>query len=143
MHCTRCSTQLLTLPDRPEYASISIRCNCGARHRIFWRGEHIIDKVGIDDLSEASVEAIDNDPSLKPSDKVQSLESLIARATKAQATYSSGYDMLIHVATQSRDRWALCTRFNEDSGYLILFLVAIYLLYPVHVWRSLLTSLST
>jgi len=121
MHCTRCSTQLLTLPDRPEYASISIRCNCGARHRIFWRGEHIIDKVGIDDLSEASVEAIDNDPSLKPSDKVQSLESLIARATKAQATYSSGYDMLIHVATQSRDRWA---REAPSTGHTLLWQIA-------------------
>jgi len=121
MHCTRCSTQLLTLPDRPEYASISIRCNCGARYRIFWRGEHIIDKVGIDDLSEASVAAIDNDPSLTPADKVQSLESLAARATTAKETYHSGYGMLIGAANRAKRKWA---RQVPPNGHTLLWQIA-------------------
>ena len=61
--------------------------------------------IAIDDLNEATVEDISNDPALKPGDKVQSLEKLILRAERARTVYSQAYGMLIHVASTSRDRW--------------------------------------
>lgn len=66
---------------------------------------NVIDKVAIDDLNEATVEDIGNDPALKPADKVNSLQKLIVRAERARNAYSQAYGMLIHSASKARDEW--------------------------------------
>ena len=57
---------------------------------------NVVDKVAIDDLSEATVHGICNDPALKPGDKVQYLEKFISRAVKARMSYDTGYGSLVH-----------------------------------------------
>ena len=79
---------------------------CGARYRISnVNGEHRVEKVIIDDLSEATVESINNDPTLKPSDKVSAYESLIKRTRQARNSYDIAYGKLIYLAEGKRDEW--------------------------------------
>ena len=66
---------------------------------------NVVDKVAIDDLSEATVHGICNDPALKPGDKVQYLEKFISRAVKARMSYDTGYGSLVHHAQRELDAW--------------------------------------
>ena len=66
---------------------------------------HNIEHVNIDDLSPASITEIENDPSLKPEDRVLKLKGLILRARKARDSYSVGYGELIHKAQKAEEEW--------------------------------------
>tara|TARA_R110000824_G_scaffold339499_1_gene526015 strand:+ start:37 stop:492 length:456 start_codon:yes stop_codon:yes gene_type:complete len=79
---------------------------CGARYRIACKGGlHSVEHVNVDDLTLASIEDIENDPSLKPEDKVLKLKLLIGRARKARDSYNTGYGELIHRASVAEDKW--------------------------------------
>ena len=108
VHCQRdsCRKHLLTLPDEPHYTSLSVRCSCGARYRVYFRnGEHVTDKVAVIDVSEATVAAIEVDPTLKPADRVGAYESLIKRAKKARESYNVAYGGIIHKAERKKEEW--------------------------------------
>lgn len=110
VHCKRdsCRKHLLVLPVDPEYASVSVRCKCGARYRAHFRnGEHVLDKVAVDDLSEATIALIENDPTLKPADRVAAFESLIRRAKRARESYNFAYGKLIHLTEKKHEEWHL------------------------------------
>ena len=102
----RCKKQLLILPVDPEYTSVSVRCKCGARYRAYFRnGEHVLDTVTVDDINEATLDAIEKDPALKPSDRVAAYGSFAKRAKKARDSFDVAYGKLIHVAERKHDEW--------------------------------------
>jgi len=108
VHCNRdsCGKHLLILPIDPNYTSVSVRCSCGARYRAHFRnGEHVLDKVTVDELSEASVVSIETDPALKPSDRVMSYASVIRRAKKIRESYVTAYGKIIHMAEKKHEEW--------------------------------------
>lgn len=108
VYCKResCKKQLLALPVDPNYTSVSIRCVCGARYRAHFRnGEHVLDKVSIDDLSETTLAAIETDPSLKPSDRVCAYASFAKRAKKAMDSYNVAYGRLIYLSEKKHEEW--------------------------------------
>ena len=108
VHCRResCRKKLLALPVDPEYTSVSVRCKCGARYRAHFRnGEHVLDKVAVDDLSEATIAAIENDPTIQPAGKVAAYESIIRRAKKAREAYNFAYGTLIHLTEKKHEEW--------------------------------------
>jgi len=103
---TNCKNLLLQLSDDPNYTSVSIRCKCGARYRVYNNnGEHRVDRVRIDDLSEATLSDIENDPTLTPSERVDAYESFKRQAKKARDSYNSAYGGLIHLADSKSNEW--------------------------------------
>ena len=48
---------------------------------------------------------IENDPNLKPEDKVARFQRLIMRTKRARQSYDTAYGTLIHKAKQKEDEW--------------------------------------
>ncbi len=97
-HRPSCGSKLLTLPDSPNYMSISIRCKCGARYRISYKnGEHNIEKVVINDLNLATVAHIKRSR-MPVEDKVDVLSSIISRSVGTREATNEAYGTLIRVA---------------------------------------------
>ena len=97
---------MLALPVDPEYTSVSVRCKCGARYRAHFRnGEHVLDTVAVDDLSAATVAAIEIDPALKPADRVTAYQCLTRRAKKAREAYNIAYGKIIHASERKEEEW--------------------------------------
>lgn len=68
-------------------------------------GEHVLDKVTINDLSEATLSNIENNTILKPAEKVAEYESFLKRARKAREAYNVAYGKLIHIADDKLAKW--------------------------------------
>jgi len=66
---------------------------------------HSIEHVNVEDLTLASVSDIENDPSIKPGDKVLRFQNLIKRAKKARGSYNTAYGELIHKAEEGERKW--------------------------------------
>lgn len=85
---------------------MSLRCVCGARYRIASsKGLHTIEHVEAEDLSEAALIEIENDPNVKPEDKVIRFQRLSLRAARARQTYDTAYGTLIHKAKLKESEW--------------------------------------
>ena len=79
---------------------------CGARYRIASsKGLHTIEHVESEDLSEAALVEIENDPNVKPEDKVTRFQRLALRAARARHTYDTAYGTLIHKAKIKETEW--------------------------------------
>ena len=103
---TSCEKLIVDLSGECQFSSISARCVCGARYRVSYKsGMHAIEHVNIEDLTLASITDIENDPSVKPGDKVLRLQSLIKRAKSARSSYQTAYGELIHKAEEKEKDW--------------------------------------
>ena len=98
-HRPSCSKNLIDLPDSPNYASISIRCKCGARYRLSHKsGKHSVEKVTINDLSLATVAHVKHSD-MQPGDKVHILDGIIGRAERTEIASRESLRTLVQVAT--------------------------------------------
>tara|TARA_R110000787_G_scaffold142168_1_gene255750 strand:- start:685 stop:1014 length:330 start_codon:yes stop_codon:yes gene_type:complete len=98
-HRPSCSKNLIDLPDSPNYASISIRCKCGARYRLSHKaGKHCVEKVSINDLTLAAVAYVKHSD-MQPGDKVYILDDIIGRAERTEIANRESLRALVQVAT--------------------------------------------
>lgn len=101
VHCARdsCKKHLLILPIDPNYTSVSVRCSCGARYRAHFRnGEHVLDKVNINDLNLATVDHVKHSD-MQPVDKVYILDDIIGRAERTEIASRESLRTLVRAAT--------------------------------------------
>ena len=107
LNCKRsnCNKHLIDLPDDPKYSSLSIRCKCGARYRVYYDHQHIVDKVVIEDITPETIESIEKDPTLRPSQRVSAFQAFNRRAKKARDSYNAGFGQMIHVSNRKIEEW--------------------------------------
>ena len=103
---TSCEKLIVDLSEECQFSSVSARCLCGARYRISCKsGLYSIEHVSIEDISPASITNIENDPALKPGDKVLKLQNLIKRAVISRNSYMTSFGELIHAAKEKEKSW--------------------------------------
>lgn len=108
LFCQRhtCQKFLLDVSDKCKFSSLNVRCGCGARYRVASVGGlHTIQHVEADSLSEAALIEIENDPNLRPEDKVVRFNRLSLRASRARDSYNTAYGTLIHKAKNKETEW--------------------------------------
>lgn len=97
---------MVDLPDVAHFASISVRCTCGARYRTFQRnGLYSIEHVAVDDINESSIAAIEHDPALNASDKASKLDILIQRTEVSRTKHNEAFGKIIQKARKAHDKW--------------------------------------